>query len=110
MISPGVLASSLAPMRARYQQALADAGLAGLARDFGISVDAPPMGSFRTLTQDCQHTVEMVARFLALLELYREGAVAFDQMAPLGELWVRWTGAVGTEEPSEDENMDEEYG
>jgi len=45
-----------------------------------------------------------------LLELYREGAVAFDQVAPLGELWVRWTGAVGPEEPAEDENMDEEYG
>lgn len=66
--------------------------------------------TFRTLTQDCQHTVEMVARFLALLELYREGAVAFDQVAPLGELWVRWTGTVGTDEPPEDENMDEEYG
>jgi segregation and condensation protein A len=66
--------------------------------------------TFRALTQDCEHTVEMVARFLALLELYREGAVAFDQVAPLGELWVRWTGAVGPEEPAEDENMDEEYG
>jgi segregation and condensation protein A len=66
--------------------------------------------TFRALTQDCQHTVELVARFLALLELYREGAVAFDQMAPLAELWVRWTGAVGTEVPTEDENMDEEYG
>jgi segregation and condensation protein A len=34
-----------------------------------------------------------VARFLSLLELFREGAVAFDQMSPLGELSVRWTGA-----------------
>ena len=66
--------------------------------------------TFRGLTQYCEHTVELVARFLALLELYREGAVAFDQVAPLGELWVRWTGAVGPEEPVEDENMDEEYG
>ena len=33
-----------------------------------------------------------MARFLALLELYREGAVAFDQVTPLGELNVRWTG------------------
>ena len=66
--------------------------------------------TFRALTQDCEHTVEMVARFLALLELYREGAVGFDQVAPLGELWVRWTGAVGPEEPAEDQNMDEEYG
>ena len=33
-----------------------------------------------------------MARFLALLELFREGAVAFDQVTPLGELSVRWTG------------------
>ena len=34
-----------------------------------------------------------MARFLALLELFREGVVAFDQVTPLGELTVRWTGA-----------------
>jgi segregation and condensation protein A len=34
-----------------------------------------------------------VARFLALLELFREGAVSFEQLTPLGELTVRWTGA-----------------
>ena len=33
-----------------------------------------------------------VARFLALLELFREGVVAFDQVSPLGELTIRWTG------------------
>jgi len=33
-----------------------------------------------------------VARFLALLELYREGMVAFDQVTALGELTVTWTG------------------
>ena len=66
--------------------------------------------TFRALTQDCEHTVELVARFLALLELYRENAVAFDQVAALGELWVRWTGAVGADEPVEDQDMDEEYG
>ncbi len=33
-----------------------------------------------------------VARFLALLELFREGAVGFDQVSPLGELTIRWTG------------------
>jgi segregation and condensation protein A len=32
----------------------------------------------------------VVGRFLAVLELYREGAVAFDQLVPLGELHVRW--------------------
>ncbi|HYT10815.1 MAG TPA: segregation/condensation protein A [Mycobacteriales bacterium] len=66
--------------------------------------------TFRGLTQDCQHTVELVARFLALLELYREGAVAFDQVAPLGELWVRWTGASDGGQPGGGQDLDEEYG
>ncbi len=47
--------------------------------------------SFRSLVAECTSTLEVVARFLALLELYREGAVAFDQMVALGELQVRWT-------------------
>jgi segregation and condensation protein A len=66
--------------------------------------------TFRALTQDCQHTTELVARFLALLELYREGVVAFDQVAPLGELWMRWTGGDRETEPADAENVDEEYG
>ncbi len=49
--------------------------------------------SFRTLTADCQSTLEVVARFLALLELYREGLIGFDQVQALGELTVRWTGS-----------------
>jgi len=49
--------------------------------------------SFRALTADADSTLLVVARFLALLELFREGAVAFDQVTPLGELTVRWTGA-----------------
>lgn len=48
--------------------------------------------SFRVLIGDCANTLEVVARFLALLELYREGLVGFDQVQPLGELTVRWTG------------------
>jgi segregation and condensation protein A len=49
--------------------------------------------SFRTLCADCQSTLEVVARFLALLELFREGLVGFAQVQALGELTVRWTGA-----------------
>ena len=48
--------------------------------------------TFRTLCADCTTVLEVVARFLALLELYREGLVAFDQVAALGELTVTWTG------------------
>jgi segregation and condensation protein A len=50
------------------------------------------VATFRALCADCQSTLEIVARFLALLELYREGLVAFDQQTALGELTVRWTG------------------
>ncbi|MCD0450721.1 segregation/condensation protein A [Actinocorallia sp. API 0066] len=49
--------------------------------------------TFRTLTADCAGTFEVVARFLALLSLYREQAVAFEQLEPLGELHVIWTGS-----------------
>ncbi|OYP20463.1 segregation/condensation protein A [Streptomyces sp. FBKL.4005] len=48
--------------------------------------------SFRVLVEDTDDTLTVVARFLALLELYREKAVALDQEAALGELTVRWTG------------------
>ncbi|HEY6739344.1 MAG TPA: segregation/condensation protein A [Actinopolymorphaceae bacterium] len=48
--------------------------------------------TFRSLTADSPSLVTTVARFLALLELFREGAVAFEQAAPLGELTVRWSG------------------
>jgi segregation and condensation protein A len=48
--------------------------------------------TFRSLCGDSPDTLTTVARFLSLLELFREGAVAFDQMSPLGELTVRWGG------------------
>jgi len=49
--------------------------------------------TFRALCGDSPDMLTTVARFLALLELFREGAVGFDQVTPLGELTVRWTGA-----------------
>ena len=49
--------------------------------------------TFRALCGDSPDTLTTVARFLSLLELFREGAVAFDQVSPLGELTVRWTGS-----------------
>ncbi|WP_137120811.1 segregation and condensation protein A [Segeticoccus rhizosphaerae] len=48
--------------------------------------------SFRELVADAGETVIIVARFLALLELFREAAVALEQEQALGELTVRWTG------------------
>ncbi len=48
--------------------------------------------TFRALCGDSPDRLTTVARFLSLLELFREGVVAFDQVTPLGELTVRWTG------------------
>jgi segregation and condensation protein A len=50
------------------------------------------VATFRSLVAECTSTLEVVARFLGLLELYREGDVAFDQAAALAELRVRWIG------------------
>jgi segregation and condensation protein A len=48
--------------------------------------------TFRALAADSPSTTHVIARFLALLELYRERVVAFEQVTPLGDLTIRWTG------------------
>jgi segregation and condensation protein A len=48
--------------------------------------------SFSDLVADCAEPIQIVGRFLALLELYRARAVAFEQLEPLGVLQVSWTG------------------
>lgn len=48
--------------------------------------------SFRELVEDAESTLVVVARFLSLLELFKEKVIALDQEAPLDELQVRWTG------------------
>jgi segregation and condensation protein A len=48
--------------------------------------------TFRALTADAPDLMTKVARFLAVLELFREGVIAFDQATPLGDLHLRWTG------------------
>ena len=65
----------------REQAALIAGQLRGLGR-----------ASFRRLTAGATGNYELVASFLALLELYREDMVSFEQMTPLGELYVTWTG------------------
>ena len=49
--------------------------------------------SFRSLCQDADSTLVVVARFLALLDLYRQGNLRFNQVIALGELQISWTGA-----------------
>ncbi|MYR00035.1 segregation/condensation protein A [Streptomyces sp. SID6139] len=62
--------------------------------------------SFRVLVADTDDTLTVVARFLALLELYREKAVALEQEAALGELLVRWTGGDGAAVPMVTDEFD----
>jgi segregation and condensation protein A len=59
--------------------------------------------SFASLVQDADSTLVIVARFLALLELFREAAVAFEQAEALGALTIRWTGPLEGDIEVEDE-------
>ncbi|OEV09048.1 hypothetical protein AN219_30690, partial [Streptomyces nanshensis] len=65
--------------------------------------------SFQQLTQDAPDTLTVVARFLALLELYRERAVDLEQEEALGSLMVRWSGEDG-KEPLVTDEFDQEPG
>ena len=64
--------------------------------------------TFRSLTSDADGMYEVVARFLALLDLYREDVISFEQVAALGELYVTWTGAPD-EMPAEAAKEGEKY-
>jgi segregation and condensation protein A len=59
--------------------------------------------SFRTLIADADSTMVVVARFLALLDLYRQGVLRFNQVVALGELQISWTGSLSGEVEVSDE-------
>lgn len=59
--------------------------------------------TFRSLIADAPNTLVVVARFLALLELYREAQIRFEQVIALGELQVTWTGSEAGEVNVSDE-------
>ncbi len=59
--------------------------------------------SFRNLVSDAENTLVIVARFLALLDLYRQGVLRFDQVMALGELQISWTGSESGEVEVTDE-------
>ncbi len=48
--------------------------------------------SFRSLIKDAENVMVVVARFLAILELYKERLIGFEQSQPLGDLTIRWAG------------------
>ena len=49
--------------------------------------------SFRSLVAEADSTLVVVARFLALLDLYRQGALRFEQVVALGDLQISWVGS-----------------
>jgi len=59
--------------------------------------------SFRNLIADADSTLVVVARFLSLLDLYRQGVLRFDQVVALGELRISWTGGLEGEVEITDE-------
>lgn len=59
--------------------------------------------TFRHLVAEAESTLVVVARFLALLDLFRQGALRFDQVAALGELQISWTGSDSGEIEAGDE-------
>jgi segregation and condensation protein A len=59
--------------------------------------------SFRNLVSDAESTLVVVARFLALLDLYRQGVLRFDQVMALGDLQISWTGSDSGEIEATDE-------
>jgi segregation and condensation protein A len=70
--------------------------LVSVAEESRLVVDAlrrSKVLSFRNLVQGADSTLVVVARFLALLDLYRQGALRFDQVAALGELQISWIGS-----------------
>ena len=76
--------------RARHDYFIEDRFEAGPLRRAGRA-------TFRALIADADSTLVVVARFLSLLELYREGVVRFEQMVSLGELQITWIGTASGE-------------
>jgi len=70
--------------------------------------------TFAALVADCEHSIEVIARFLGLLDLYKENVIAFHQEEALAELNVEWTGGTVAEATAAAETVptddEEEYG
>ena len=80
--------------------------LVSVAEESRLVVEALRMSkslSFRNLVSDAENTMVIVARFLALLDLYRQGVLRFDQVIAMGELQISWTGSESGEVEITDE-------
>jgi segregation and condensation protein A len=70
--------------------------LVSVSEESKIVVEALRKGrtlSFRSLIAEADSTLVVVARFLALLDLYRQGALRFEQVVALGDLQISWVGS-----------------
>lgn len=70
--------------------------LVSVSEESKIVVEALRKGrtlSFRSLVAEADSTLVVVARFLALLDLYRQGALRFEQVVALGDLQISWVGS-----------------
>jgi segregation and condensation protein A len=59
-----------------------------------LAVRLPGLGraSFRALTADLHHRMQVIVHFLAVRELYKQGLVEVEQLETFGDLVVSWTG------------------
>jgi segregation and condensation protein A len=89
---PAVDLSHVAPIRASLSDAL---------RAVRERLEAAREARFRDLVAGCSERIEVVVRFLALLELYRQGKVELAQASLFGDIEVTWQGeAAGSTEGS----------
>jgi segregation and condensation protein A len=94
---PAVDLSHVAPIRASVADAI---------RDVEARLGELGTAHFRQLVADCEGRIEVVVRFLALLELHREGKVELSQAATFGEIEVTWADGRQPEPPVEDERSE----
>jgi segregation and condensation protein A len=81
--APALDLSHVTPIRATLADALAAVSERLSSRSEAL---------FRELLDDCEERIEVVVRFLAILELYREGKVELSQATVFGDIEVRWQG------------------
>ncbi|MEV5652304.1 segregation/condensation protein A [Nocardia sp. NPDC052254] len=93
-----------------HNHAISVAEQAALVLEMLKARGAGEWSSFHDLCADCELPIQIVARFLALLELYRGKTIEFDQPDPLGPLAVRWVGDDAGDRAAEPVTIDEDYG
>lgn len=93
-----------------HQHAISVAEQAALVLEMLKSRGAGGWTTFKELIADCETPVQIVARFLALLELYRGKTIEFDQPDPLGPLSVSWIGELADQPADAPITIEEDYG